>query len=106
MARCLQDSCRFHECRDLTGGRMDFSKKLNISLIASVGAVSLSIAYYQTRAETRGLEQALERQDLVLADSLARSAESTLESRDYRGLQRLVHRFPDQELVAGIGVYA
>jgi len=76
---------------------MRLTSRLIFSLIFSVGAVSLIFAYYQTRAETRGLERELERHALILAETLAKSAEPLVENRGYHDLQRLVDRL-------GIGI--
>jgi trehalose-6-phosphate synthase len=84
---------------------MRLTYRLSFPLILGVTAVSLSLAFIQTRADTRGLRQDLERNTLVLAESLAKSAEPLVESHSYRDLQRLVDRFRDREQVAGAAVY-
>ncbi|HEV2202489.1 MAG TPA: trehalose-6-phosphate synthase [Bryobacteraceae bacterium] len=67
--------------------------------------MSLVFAYYQTRADTRGLERDLERHALVLGESLTRSVEPLVANHSYRDLQRLVDRFKDRQQIAGIAVY-
>jgi trehalose-6-phosphate synthase len=67
--------------------------------------VSLLMAYLQTRADTRDAMRDLDRQTLILADSLTRSAEQLVDSHSYRDLQRMVDRFADRERIAGIAVY-
>ncbi len=67
--------------------------------------MSLILAWWQTRADMRGLNRELERHALMLAESVAKSAEPLLENRSYRELQRLVDRFKDREQLAGIAVY-
>jgi trehalose 6-phosphate synthase len=74
-------------------------------LIFAVAAVSVAFAYYQIRAQSRGMERDLERQSLMLAESLGRAAEPLVANRSYMELQRLVDRFKDRETVAGVGVY-
>ena len=84
---------------------MRLTSRLSSSLICSAAAVSLVLAYYQTRADTRSLNRELERHALALAESVAKSAEPLVESNSYRELQRLVDRFRDREQIAGIAVY-
>jgi trehalose-6-phosphate synthase len=84
---------------------MRLTSWLSSSLIGSVAAVSLAVAYYQTRADTRSLQRELARHQLVLAESVAKSAEPLVESNSYPALQRLVDHFRDSERIAGIAVY-
>jgi len=85
---------------------MRLTSRLSFFLICSVAAVSLILAYYQTRADTRSLHHELERHALVLAESVAKSVEPLVESNSYRELQKLVDRFKDREQIAGIAVYS
>ncbi|HYL36817.1 MAG TPA: trehalose-6-phosphate synthase [Bryobacteraceae bacterium] len=85
---------------------MRLTSRLSSSLIGSVAAVSLVVAYYQIRADTHGLKREMERQALVLAESVAKSAEPLVASSSYGDLQRLVDRFHDNERLAGIAVYS
>lgn len=84
---------------------MRLTYRLSVPLILGVAAVSLSFAFFQTRADTRGLRQDLERNTLVLAESLAKSAEPLVDSHSVRELQRLVDRFRDREQISGVAVY-
>jgi trehalose 6-phosphate synthase len=84
---------------------MRLTHRLSLSLTLGVALVSLAIAFYQTRAETRGLEQDLDHHSLVLAESLERSAEPLVEGHSFRELERLVNRFQDKQQIAGVGIY-
>src|SRR5262245_43898972 len=84
---------------------MRLTSRLSLSLIAAVAVVSVAFAYFQIRAQSRGMERDLERQSLMLAESLGRSAEPLAASHSYDELQRLVDRFKDRETVAGVGIY-
>jgi trehalose-6-phosphate synthase len=85
---------------------MRLTSRLSSSLICSVAAVSLILAYFQTRAGTRSLHHELERHSLVLAESVAKSAEPLLASSSYGELQTLVERFKGREQISGIAVYS
>ncbi len=84
---------------------MRLTHRLSLSLAVVVATVSLAFAYYGMRSETKRLEQNLDRQALVLAESLADSAEPLVANRSYRELDRLVDRFQDRERIAGVAVY-
>jgi len=79
--------------------------RLSSALITSVAVVSLAFAFFQTRADTLGLQRDLEDHAQVLAESLARSAEPLVARHANRELQRLVDRFKDREQIAGVSVY-
>jgi trehalose-6-phosphate synthase len=85
---------------------MRLTTRLSFSLICSVAAVSLILAYFQTRADTRSLHHELERRAVVLAESIAKSAEPLVESNSYHDLQTLVDRFKDREQITGLAVYS
>ena len=84
---------------------MHITYRLSTSLIFGVATVSLAFAFLQTRADTEGLREDLASHALVLAESLAKSAEPLVENHAYRELQRLVDRFKDREQIAGVSVY-
>ena len=84
---------------------MRLTSRLSLSLIFAVAAVSVAFAYYQIRAQSRGMDRDLERQSLMLAESLGRTAEPLVANHLYSDLQRLVDRFKDRETVAGVAVY-
>ena len=84
---------------------MRLTSRLSASLISSVAAVSLFLAYYQTRASLQNLNHELERHASVLAETLAKSAEPLVQKSSFSDLQRLVDRFKNREQIAGIAVY-
>ncbi len=84
---------------------MRLTSRLSISLIFGVAAVSLALAFYQTTAQTRVMRRDMERQALMLGESLARAAEPLVENHSHDALQHLVERFKDRESVAGIAAY-
>jgi len=83
---------------------MRLTLRLSLSLITSVALVSLTFAWFQTRANRRGLNRELERHALVLAETLAKSAQPLVEERSYRRLQQLVDQFEHREQIAGVAV--
>jgi trehalose-6-phosphate synthase len=84
---------------------MRLSFRLNLSLIAAVALVSLGFALFQAQSETHGLRVDLDRQALVLAESLEKSVVPLVAGHSYRELQRIVDRFQDHERLAGVAVY-
>src|SRR5579884_3595582 len=78
---------------------------LNLCLIFAVGATSLAFALYQTQSERHGLKRDLDRQSVVLAETLEKSAEPLIAGHSYSDLQRLANRFQDHERVAGVAFY-
>ena len=84
---------------------MRLSVRLNLSLIAGVTIVSLGIALYQTQTERSGLKRDLERQALVLAESLGKSATPLMAEQSVSELQSLADYFQNHERLAGVAVY-
>jgi trehalose 6-phosphate synthase len=84
---------------------MRLTSHLCFSLIVSVATVSLVLAWYQTRAHTRDLDRELQRHALVLAETLAKSAEPLVRNRSLAELQSLVDGFRDRQQIAGIAVF-
>lgn len=84
---------------------MRLTLRLSLALISSVAAVSLLIAYFQTRADTRDAQTDLDRHALILADSLTRTVEPLVATNSRRELQRIVDRFNDNERRPGIAIY-
>jgi trehalose-6-phosphate synthase len=84
---------------------MRLTSRLSVSLIFGVAAVSVAFAFYQTRAQTQGMRRDLDQQALMLGDTLARAAEPLVAEHRYEQLQRLVARFKDREVLAGVAAY-
>ena len=84
---------------------MRLTIRLNLCLIFAVGGVSLAFALYQAQNEMHGLRRDLDRQSVVLAESLEKSAAPLVASHSYRDLQRLADRFKDHERLAGVAMY-
>ena len=84
---------------------MRLSLRLNLSLVAGVTIVSLGIALYQTQTERSGLKRDLERQAMVLAESLGKSATPLMAEQETADLQALVDYFENHERLAGVVVY-
>ncbi len=84
---------------------MRLTLRLSLALVSCVATVSLAIAYFQTHTETQEAFRDLDRQTLVLADSVSKSAEELVDAHSYRELQRLVDRFADRERIEAIVVY-
>ncbi len=78
---------------------------LILSLIFGVTLVSLAFAYYQVRAEKRGLRTDLEKRAEILAESLEETVLPLLQKRSQRDLFRIVERFGNRERLAGVVVY-
>src|ERR1700751_4154133 len=84
---------------------MLLSVRLNLSLIAGVAIVSLGIALYETQSERSGLKRDLERQAMVVAESLEKSAAPLVATGAISSLQWLADRFENHERLAGVAVY-
>ncbi len=84
---------------------MRLTSRLSISLILGVAAVSLGLAFYQTSAQTRVMRRDLERQALLLGESLARAAEPLVLNHSQDALQHLVESFKGRESVVGVAAY-
>ena len=84
---------------------MQLTSRLSVSLILGVAAVSMTFAFYQTRAQSLGMRRDLEQQALTLGDSLANAVEPLVVAGSYDQLQKLVELFKDRETVAGVAAY-
>jgi len=78
---------------------------LILSLILAITLVALAFAYYQVRAEKRGLRTDLEKRAEILAESLEEIVLPLLQKRSQRDLLRIVERFGNRERLAGVVVY-
>jgi trehalose 6-phosphate synthase len=78
---------------------------LILSLILAVTVVALTFAYFQVRAEKRGLRTDLEKRAEILAESLEETVSPLLQKRSSKDLLRIVERFGNRERLAGVVVY-
>ena len=84
---------------------MRLTLRLSLALIFGVAAVSLAVAFYQTRAATKESRRELERHSLALAESLTKNVAPLVEYHAHRDLQKLLDRTADRERIAGVAVY-
>ncbi|HTX35915.1 MAG TPA: trehalose-6-phosphate synthase [Bryobacteraceae bacterium] len=84
---------------------MHLSYRLMLSLLCAVAAVSMAFAVYQVQAERHALNDEVQRQAIVLAESQANSVERLLETDSYGDLQTLVDQFRHHQQLAGMAVY-
>jgi trehalose 6-phosphate synthase len=84
---------------------MQLSRRLTLSLLGGVAAVSLGFAAFQARAEMHVLEDEVRRQASVLAESQRQPAELALARGSAADLEALVDRFENQDHLAGIAIY-
>ena len=67
---------------------MRLTSRLSVSFIFGLAVVSLAFAFYQTRAQSLGMQRDLERQALAVGDSLERTAETLVAEHSYDQLQQ------------------
>jgi len=84
---------------------MHLSYRLMISLFCAVAAVSTAFAFYQVQAETHTLNEQLQRQALLLAQSQSSSIELLLAAESNDNMQMLVNQFHNQQSVVGMAIY-
>jgi len=84
---------------------MQLSRRLMVSLVGGVAAVSLGFAVFQAKAEMQVLQDEIRRQASALAESQRGPVESALENGSARDLEALVGRFGHQDHLAGIAVF-
>src|SRR5580693_6958231 len=82
---------------------MHLSRRLMLSLFFAVAAVSMAFAFYQVQAETHALNDEVQRQAIVLAESQSGPVERLLASPVE--LQTLVDQFRNHQHLAGMAVY-
>jgi trehalose 6-phosphate synthase len=84
---------------------MHLSHRLMLSLFCAVAAVSMAFAFYQVQAETHALNDEVQRQAVVLAESQSGPVERLLASGASGELQTLVDQFRNRQHLAGMAVY-
>jgi trehalose 6-phosphate synthase len=84
---------------------MQLNRRLMVPLLAGVAAVSLVFAFYQARAEMRAMEDALQWQARVLAESQQAPVEQRLIDASVGDLQTYVDRLPTRGQFAGMAIY-
>src|SRR5581483_4994706 len=84
---------------------MRLSVRLNLSLIAGVAIVSLGIALYEAQSERSALRRDLERQAIVVAESLEKAVSPLVANEATGALQSVVDRFQNHQRLAGIAVF-
>ncbi len=84
---------------------MHLNKRLMLSLLCGVAAVSLAFAVYQVQAETRALRDEIQRQAIVLAESQQGPVEQVLATGSSRDLQAWVDQYRNRGHLAGMAVY-
>ncbi len=84
---------------------MHLSRRLMFSLFGAVAAVSMIFALYQVQAERHALNDEMQRQAIILAESQASTVERLLESGSGNELQALVDQFRNHQQLAGMAIY-
>jgi len=84
---------------------MRLSVRLILWLTIPVTSVALVFAVYQARSDVRAQRDGIQREALVLAESLSRTAGSLVVNGADRDLQELIDGFPNHEHLTGAAVY-
>jgi trehalose 6-phosphate synthase len=84
---------------------MRLTVRLTLSLIAGVTLVSLALAFYSERMQTRGLRQELDNRDRVLAENVQAQAARLTETQSWGELRVILERLSHHENLAGAAVY-
>jgi trehalose 6-phosphate synthase len=84
---------------------MRLTVRLTLSLIAGVTLVSLALAFYSQRMQTRGLRQELDNRDRVLAENVQSEAARLTETQSWSELRAILERLSRHENLAGAAVY-
>ncbi len=84
---------------------MHLNTRLTLSLVAGVTIVSLALAFYQERTQTRGLRQEMDRRARVLAENTAAAAEHLAASHAYTQLQQSLEHLREHEGLLKVAVY-
>src|SRR5260370_32474251 len=80
---------------------MQLSRRLVVSLVSGVTAVSIAFGIYQALAVERALKEQVERQGSILAQSQQKPVERMLEDGASSDLEALVNRFQGHDRMAG-----
>src|SRR5260370_10808649 len=84
---------------------MQLSRRLVVSLVCGVTAVSIGFGLYQAFGVERALKEQVERQAYILAQSEQKPVERMLEDGASSDLEALVNRFQGHDRMAGMAVY-
>jgi len=84
---------------------MRLSHRLMLSLFGAVAAVSMAFAFYQVQAETHAVNELMQRQAVVLAESETEPAARLLAAGSTSDLQALVDQLRNHQRLAGMAVY-
>jgi len=84
---------------------MELNRRLMVSLLGGVAAVSLVFAAYQAAAEMRSMKDSVQWQAMVLAESQRVPVEQRLIDGSVPELQALVDRLPNRGQFAGMAIY-
>jgi trehalose 6-phosphate synthase len=84
---------------------MHLNRRLMISLLGGVAAVSLVFAAYQASAELRAMKDDVQWQAVVLAESQRAAVEQRLADGSLPELQAFVDRLPNRGQFAGMAIY-
>jgi trehalose-6-phosphate synthase len=84
---------------------MQLSRRLVVSLVCGVTAVSIGFGLYQAFGVERALKEQVERQAYILAQSEQKPVERMLEDGASSDLEALVNRFQGHDRMAGMVVY-
>ncbi|HVW08935.1 MAG TPA: trehalose-6-phosphate synthase [Bryobacteraceae bacterium] len=84
---------------------MRLTVRLTLSLIAGVTLVSLALAFYQERMQTRGLRQELDNRARVLAENVEAEAARLTETQSWAELHSVLDRLCRHDNLVGAAVY-
>jgi trehalose 6-phosphate synthase len=84
---------------------MQQNRRLMVSLLGGVAAVSLVFAAYQAKTEMRAMKEGVEWQAMVLAESQQVPVQQRLVDGSVAELQTLVDRLPNRGQFAGMAIY-
>src|SRR5271155_592486 len=84
---------------------MRLTVRLTLSLIAGVTIVSLALAYYQERTQTRGLRQELDSRARVLAENAEAPVARLADGHSYVQLQQTLEHLREHEGLLGAAAY-